>query len=130
MERAIDTAWLDRAWKWYVRQKGEEEDAGVDTAPDTERMREVFKLAAKGELTDDAIKALFPDTKEPYKQGVCGKCDNTGLYFDPEAKFKMRAQAGRARTRIAPGMVLCECFEGRRRREIVKKGPQKKKRGI
>ena len=123
MEKAVNIDLLEDMWKMYLRQKGEEGDAGRDTKADTERMSRVFKLAARGVLTDDEIDARFPDPPPTRTPGVCLECHNTGMLYTRKAKFKFRGSEGLHRTRTAKGMEVCGCFEGRRLREAIKKPP-------
>ena len=128
MEQAVDLELLQGLWKMYMRQKDQENGVGLEIASDIDRMRGVFKLAARGVLTDDEIEHRFVDAAEPHKTGVCPKCRNVGVYYYRDARFLFRGSEGRTREKIAPAMVLCECFEGQRRRQIIKDGPKKKKR--
>jgi len=129
MEKAADLELLQGLWKMYLRQKSAEEDVGIDTNHNVARMREVFKLAAKLELTDEEIEKRFPDEDPVYKAGECPRCQNTGKFFSADAEFRFRGAEDRYRAKRAPGVELCECFEGRRLREVIKKGPQQKKKG-
>lgn len=129
MEQAVDLDLLQGLWRMYMRQKDEENGVGLEIAADIDRMRGVFKLAARGVLTNDEVDHRFTDKSEPHKTGVCPKCRNVGLYYARAAVFIFRGSEGRTREKTATGMVLCECFEGQRRRQAIKEGPKKKKRG-
>ncbi len=129
MEKAVDIELLQGLWNMYMRQKDQEDGVGLEIAADIDRMRGVFKLAARGVLTDDEIDHRFSDKGKPHETGVCPKCRNTGMHYDRKAVFTFRASEGRTRAKTATGMVLCECFEGQRRRQTIKEGPKKKKRG-
>ncbi len=130
MEKAVDLELLQGLWKMYLRQKGEEDAVGRDIKPDVDRMRGVFNLAARGVLSDEEIDARFPETPTARIPGSCQRCHNTGMFYTREAQFKFRGAQGIPRTRTAKGMEMCDCFEGRRLREAIKKPPKTRKRGM
>ena len=125
MEKAVDLELLQGLWKMYLRQKDDEEKAGIDTKADTDRMRALFNMAAAGErLSYTDIEEEFSGGEPEAKPGMCPLCRNTGVHYKHNAQFVLHGRAKRA-----PAMVVCDCFEGRRLREAIRNGPQRKKRG-
>jgi len=117
---------LTTMWRSYKRQKAEEADVGVDVAADIDRMSKAFKMALHGELTIHDVDTMFPDVEKVPAPGMCHKCDGTGRYAAHDRLFKFRHRDRRAETAI----VICDCYEGQRLREVIKDmGTGRKKKG-
>jgi hypothetical protein len=116
---------LSDMWSTYKRQKQLEEDAGREVANDISRMREIFLLAAQGELTVADVEERFPDEVEGWRPGQCPLCAGEGWYFSHTAKFRFAH-----RDRVAPGYVTCNCLAGKSKRECLKEMGRSKKRGF
>lgn len=127
MQQEDFSSLLNDMWSKYKRQKYAEFDAGRAVSDDIERMRDVFKLAADGELTSDEVECRFPDPPSPRKIGKCGLCEGEGKYFSYDAKFKFTYG-----DRRGEAIVVCDCYDGRQLREAIKdmgKHKPGKKRG-
>ena len=103
MTHVADIGLLKDMWAMYLRQKGEEEASGVDTAADIEIMRGMFGLAKRGELTLEVVEDEYGGTDQPLD--TCPTCGDTGWFFNLEADFKSRFSSdGRHRFTKAPAM--------------------------